>query len=82
MIIRYVYEEGRKFKSTEDLVKEIKDAWDAIELQFARTIYRSITRHLISVIEKKGWEIDYYCIIYDHFNTDQVQKFRTLKLFG
>ena len=51
---RRVYAEGRHFESLSELGEAIGEAWDAIDLEYLPSLYKSIPRRLVSVIEKKG----------------------------
>jgi len=53
-MVRLVYKDGRHFENLEELVEAVASAWESIELDYIRNLYRSIPRQLISVIEKKG----------------------------
>jgi len=54
-----VYAEGRYFESLSEIDEAIGEAWDAIDLEYLRSLYKSIPRRLVSVIEKKGATTEY-----------------------
>ena len=58
-LVRHVYKRGRRFETLEELESQIRTAWANITTDYLFKLYRSMSRRLIQIIEKKGAETGY-----------------------
>lgn len=56
---RKVYEGGRQFETKEELVETIKSSWSEISLDYLSSLYDSMHRRLLEVIENSGGSTHY-----------------------
>lgn len=56
---RKVYEYGRQFDTVEELGEQILDAWESISVAYLQTLYEPLPRRFLSVIARKGVNIEY-----------------------
>lgn len=56
-----IYKNGRRYESKEQLRDAVFDSFMNISVDIIKSLYHSIPLHIISVIERRGAIIDYYC---------------------
>lgn len=59
ILARKVYKDGRQFETIHELQDAIHIAWSQIDRKYIKTLYKSLPRRLIAVIEKKGAQTKY-----------------------
>ena len=59
MMVRALYNGGKQYEDAKSLTVAIVDACDTIIENYLRLLCKSITRRLVSVIEKKGMVTNY-----------------------
>ena len=69
MMVRSVYREEHQCSNLRLLALAIVNSWEEITRYFLKNIYISITRRLVSLLEKKGMVTDYTNTIVVGFQT-------------